>query len=93
MLAAHIAYDGVDGVFRHLDRLEEGAEVVVDLEDGTSHTYRVTAVGTYPKQDLPAEVFSTTGPERLVLITCGGRFDNSRRSYESNVIAFAEPAG
>ncbi len=91
VLAAHIAYDGVDGVFRHLDRLDEGAEVVVGLEDGTSRTYRVTSLGTYPKEDLPAEVFATTGPERLVLITCGGRFDTSRRSYESNVIAVAEP--
>ncbi len=92
VLAAHIAYDGVDGVFRNLDRVAPGEEVVVDFDDGTSERYRVTEVVTHRKEALPADVFSRDGVERLVLITCGGDFNPSLRSYESNVVAYATPA-
>ncbi|WP_436794779.1 class F sortase [Actinospongicola halichondriae] len=91
VLAAHIAYDGVDGVFRHLERLSDGDDVSVAFDDGSSRRYRITAVTEYGKDELPAELFSRTLPERLVLITCGGEFNASIRSYESNVVAFAEP--
>lgn len=91
VLAAHIAYDGVDGAFRYLDRLAGGEEVEVAFDDGSAVTYRVTEVVEYRKDALPDEIFSRTGPERLVLITCGGEFNPSLRSYESNVVAYAEP--
>ena len=91
VLAAHIAYDGVDGVFRHLDDLEAGDAVSVTLSDGSTRPYVVTEVSQYPKTDLPADVFARDGAERLVLITCGGEFDSRAGSYEDNVIAYAEP--
>lgn len=92
VLAAHIAYGGVDGVFRSLDRVAPGEEVVVGSDDGSSRAYRVTEVVTYAKDALPADVFSADGDERLVLITCGGTFNPQLRSYESNVVAYAVPA-
>jgi LPXTG-site transpeptidase (sortase) family protein len=91
VLAAHIAYNGVDGVFRHLDRLSDGDEVEVSFDDGSSEPYRITEVVQYRKDALPDEIFSRSEPERLVLITCGGEFNPSLRSYESNVVAYAEP--
>ncbi|HEX5365146.1 MAG TPA: class F sortase [Acidimicrobiales bacterium] len=92
VLAAHIAYDGVDGVFRHLDDLAVGDAVTVTSADGSTRSYRVTAVERHPKADLPADVFSRAGPERLVLVTCGGEFDDRARRYEDNVVAYAGPA-
>jgi len=92
VLAAHVAYDGVDGVFRHLDRLAPGDEVVVGFDDGSTERYLVTDVVTFDKRALPDDLFSRQVPERLVLITCGGEFNPSLRSYESNVVAFAAPA-
>jgi hypothetical protein len=92
VLAAHIAYDGVDGVFRHLDDVRPGAAVTVDLGDGAARDFVVTAVGRYPKEALPDEVFARGGDAGLVLITCGGRFDSAARSYEDNVVAYARPA-
>ena len=71
VLAAHIAYDGVDGVFRRLDRLAPGDEVEVRFDDGTALRYRVRALATYDKDELPDEVFDRDGPDQLVLITCG----------------------
>ncbi|HEU5084822.1 MAG TPA: class F sortase [Acidimicrobiales bacterium] len=92
VLAAHVAFDGVDGVFRRLDRLAPGDEVVVAFDDGSDERYRVTELVTFDKQALPDDLFSRHVPERLVLITCGGEFNPSLRSYESNVVAFAAPA-
>lgn len=96
VLAAHIAYDGVDGVFRNLERVETGDRIVVGFDDGSSETFRVTRVATYRKEALPDEVFSAVSTDRetqqLVLITCGGDFNPSLRSYDSNVVAYAVPA-
>ena len=91
VLAAHIAYNGTDGVFRHLADLPAGARVSVELTDGQVRRYEVTSVEQYDKRALPADVWATDGPERLVLITCGGRFNPSLRSYESNIVAWASP--
>ena len=36
-------------------------------------------------------LFQTGGPPRLVLVTCGGRYDAARRTYEDNVVVQARP--
>lgn len=92
VLAAHIAYDGVDGVFRHLDALAPGATVIVEMSDGEARSYVIESVEQYDKQALPGDVWATDGDERLALITCGGDFNPSLRSYDSNVVAWAVPA-
>jgi LPXTG-site transpeptidase (sortase) family protein len=93
VLAAHVAYDGVDGVFRHLGDLRAGDAVEVGLDDGTVRRFVVTDLAQYPKTDLPAEVFARGGDPRLVLVTCGGEFDPGARHYEDNVVAYARPTG
>ncbi|HET8618827.1 MAG TPA: class F sortase [Acidimicrobiales bacterium] len=92
VLAAHVAYDGVDGVFRHLDDLGAGDGVTVALSDGSMQAFVVTDVARYPKSALPAAVWAREGDPQLVLITCGGEFDAEARSYEDNVVVFARPA-
>jgi LPXTG-site transpeptidase (sortase) family protein len=92
VLAAHVAYNGVDGVFRHLDDLGAGDGVTVALSDGSMQTFVVTEVSRYPKSELPAAVWAREGDAQLVLITCGGEFDAEARSYEDNVVALARPA-
>lgn len=93
VLAAHVAYDGEDGVFRHLGSLEPGATVVVETADGRQLGYRVDSVAVHPKADLPIDdLFTPSSPERLVLITCGGSFNPQLRHYDSNVVVIATPA-
>lgn len=91
VLAAHIAFDGVDGVFRRLADVRDGATVSVAFEDGAVREFAVSAVQRIDKDELPPSLFSTTGPSQLVLITCGGAFDNVRRSYEDNIVVIARP--
>ncbi len=91
VLAAHIAFDGVDGVFRHLADVEVGAVVVVGYDDGTAQRYRIDSVTDYFKEELPPELFARDGTPQLALITCGGTFNPQLRSYESNTVAVATP--
>jgi hypothetical protein len=91
VLAAHVAYDGVDGVFRNLGDLTAGATFDVAFADGSTRSFTVTEVTRVPKSDLPAETWARDGEPRLALITCGGEFDASAGSYEDNVVAYARP--
>jgi LPXTG-site transpeptidase (sortase) family protein len=92
VLAAHVAFDGRNGIFVRLDELSPGDEVTVGLADGTTATYVVETTRQFPKDGLPDdELFAREGPETLVLITCGGRFDTDARSYEDNIVVTATP--
>jgi hypothetical protein len=68
-----------------------GDVITVSTRDGVM-TYVVAARRTYAKPDLPMETFSKKGQPRLVVITCGGKFDRATHHYESNVVVYALPA-
>lgn len=92
VLAAHIAFNGRDGVFRNLDDLEVGERFTVHYDDGTERDFEITEMGQYDKEELPFDrVFSKTGEPSVVLITCGGDFNRGLNSYEDNVVAYADP--
>ncbi len=90
VLAGHISRPGERGVFYSLKDLELGDPVTVKA-DSRAVTYTVTRVATYPKTEFPAEaVFLGDGSAALVLVTCGGAFDQGARSYVDNVIVWLE---
>jgi hypothetical protein len=92
VLAAHVDFDGREGAFFRLRQLGAGAEVEVAARTGAVRRFRVTEVVRYPKDALPDDrVFGRGGGPRLTLVTCGGEFDTSARTYRDNVVAFAEP--
>lgn len=92
VLAGHIASGGIDGAFRNLDRLVAGDRFTITFEDGTSRQFEVTELQQYDKAELPFDrIFTDDGEPRLALITCGGAFDYSARSYEDNIVAYAVP--
>ena len=80
------------GAFYDLRDLRVGDLIEIAHEDGSTSTWRITRVTQYPKDELPIdEVFVWTGPPRLALITCGGAFDWTARSYTDNLVVYAEP--
>jgi sortase (surface protein transpeptidase) len=81
-------------VFYHLKDVQAHDDVMVTVAGGATVTYRVVERRTYAKADgLPAEVFGdAAGSPRLVLITCGGRYDFTQASYDDNVVVIAVPA-
>lgn len=78
------------GIFFDLGGLRGGDEITVERADGTTAVFAVDRVERHPKDEFPTlEVYGNTTDSQLRLITCGGDFNSSARSYEDNVIAFA----
>jgi hypothetical protein len=93
VLAAHVDYAGRAGVFARLAMSQAGDALEVGFDDGSTRAFTVVAVRQYPKAELPvADLFSRDGEPSLALITCGGAFDASSRSYQDNVVVYALPA-
>jgi hypothetical protein len=81
------------GAFFDLGRLGVDDPLVVVHADGARRTWTVVARRQYPKGELPVdELFVRGGPTtQLALITCGGAFDASARSYLDNIVVYAVP--
>jgi LPXTG-site transpeptidase (sortase) family protein len=90
VLAGHLTWNGADGVFRHLQALKSGDEIVVTRADGTRPRFVVTEVVQYSKDDFPmARVYANTPGPQLRLITCAGDYNPGSRSYSDNVVVYA----
>ncbi len=91
IIAGHVDWGGHPGVFHELRDLAPGDEVAVDRRDGSTAVFRVTRVEQFPKDAFPtAAVYGDIDHAGLRLITCGGSFDRRARSYDDNIVAFAE---
>ena len=77
------------GAFFALSAVEPGTQVTVTDVRGAEHQFEVVARRQFPKDGLPADLFSNTGDARLALITCGGDFNGATRSYRDNVVVYA----
>ena len=94
VLAAHVSWNDTIGPFFELGTMEPGDRVTVELDDGTVREYEVVERALYEKDELPRErIWRNTGPETLVMITCGGDFNPEIRRYRSNVVVYAVPVG
>jgi Sortase domain len=91
VILGHVDSRTGPGIFVDLRTIPRGTLVLVDRTDGSSVTFRVTAVTQVPKYRFPTDlVYAPTLDPTLRLVTCGGSFDRSRGSYRDNVIAFAD---
>lgn len=79
------------GAFAALLDVSLGDEVQVIDASGAVFRYAITGRQQVSKTALPASVFSREGTPRLVLITCGGRFDPRTHHYDDNIIVTAQP--
>nr|WP_240188342.1 class F sortase [Nakamurella flavida] len=92
VLVGHVNYANVPGALIGLTKVNEGDTVQVATLGGRTVEYRITAREVFEKAEgLPADLFVTHGPARLVLITCGGPFDTVAQRYEDNVVVVATP--
>lgn len=92
LLAGHVdSASAGRGAFFKLGHARRGELVHVATAAGHSYTYRIVSVRSYLKTALPIDVFSREGRARLVLVTCGGRFDTATRHYRDNIVVIALP--
>jgi hypothetical protein len=90
VFVAHVWWGDTPGPFSHLGQLGPGA--LIDAEVGDIvHSYVVVERTMYDKDSLPRSLWRNTGPETLVLITCGGDFDYATNRYKQNIVVLAVP--
>ena len=78
------------GVFFKLGDLRQRDKIYVTRSDGTVAMFEIERVAEYKKAHFPThEVYGNIDHAGLRLITCGGTFDPSIRSYESNIVVYA----
>ena len=92
VLAAHVSWNRTAGPFARLGTVEPGVQIAVTLDDGSVRRYEVIERAIYGKLELPRErLWRNTGPEELVLITCGGDYNPEIRRYRENIVVYAVP--
>jgi hypothetical protein len=92
VLVGHVTWGEAIGPFYSIRHLEPGARIEVDIGHRHVRVYEVVERTMYAKRQLPADrVWRSTGAEALVLITCGGGFDERTRHFDSNVVVYAVP--
>jgi hypothetical protein len=93
VIAGHLNWRGVRGLFADLAETPIGAEIAVGYDDGSERSFVVQSVELVPKPEVSVNgVFARGGTRVLRLVTCGGEFDDAVRSYRSNVVVTAVPA-
>jgi hypothetical protein len=95
VIAGHVddARQGAGAFFR-LRELGLSQQFGIEGGDGVRHRYRVVAREVFAKDQMPLDrLFARDGAPRITLITCGGDFDRSRRSYRDNVVVTAVEEG
>ncbi|BCJ54827.1 class F sortase [Actinoplanes sp. NBRC 14428] len=89
VLAGHVDSRSGPAVFYRLRELGAGDRIEV-TRGGRRITFTVTSTAWYPKKAFPtARVYGPTPDPQLRLITCGGVFDRSLRSYRDNLVVYA----
>ena len=89
VLAGHVDSKRGPAVFYNLRKLVAGDRIEV-VRGGETVTFTVTSTAWYPKSRFPTEaVYGATPDRQLRLITCGGVFDHSLRSYKDNLVVYA----
>jgi len=91
VLVAHVWWGETAGPFHRLGTLEPGARIEVGGDGDAVYEYTVVERTMYDKDSLPADLWRNSGPETLVLITCGGEFNNATRRYKQNIVVYAVP--
>lgn len=78
------------GAFFKLGALRQRDKIYITRSDGMVAMFEVERVAEYKKNDFPTqEVYGNIDHAGLRLVTCGGTFDSSIHSYESNIVVYA----
>ena len=95
VLTGHVdSADQGPGAFARLGDLDPGEQFSVVDEAGVQRWFAVVAREQWPKGEVPLDrLFDPNGQPRIVLLTCGGAFDEAVRGYRDNIAVTATPVG
>jgi len=84
------------GVFSELPNLSKGDDVIIIRGDDSRLTYKVVDTVSQPLKDIDMEkMLHSADPskEGLNLITCGGRYDKTTKTYSDRIVVFTMRVG
>lgn len=90
VIAGH--YDtptGAPAIFYRLRTLKVGDEVEVISENAIHSVFEVSEVSTIPYDKMPnEEIFKSKPGKNLNLITCGGIWDMTKKTYTDRIVVY-----
>src|ERR1700694_5576920 len=93
VIEGHAGYPDQPMIFGKLATVRPGDQIIVVLSDGSKRLFLVVSMATLPVGSAPPGLASTSGPARLTLITCTGRFNDKTFSYSKRLLVEASYAG
>ncbi|MDR0360077.1 MAG: class F sortase [bacterium] len=93
ILNGHVDWTTGPAVFANLRALQPGDEITVATQSGQQVRFKVTGSKAYDANTRPpADLFATSGPPRISLITCTGPWDVGRKQYQQRLVVSAQAA-
>ncbi|MFD7797438.1 class F sortase [Streptomyces sp. NPDC059759] len=93
VVVGHVDSATGPGAFYDLSTLRPGDEVTLLRGDRSSITFTIRALRQYEKNSFPdSQVYATSGPPALHLLTCSGAYDRKRSEYQDNLVVYATPS-
>ncbi len=81
------------GVFKHLQDIHVGDDVIVRTKHGDEMHFIVDDVETYTADQAPAaQIFNSSAGEHLNLITCEGGWVQSEHQYDHRLVVYTHLA-
>ncbi|MEV0583662.1 class F sortase [Nonomuraea sp. NPDC050310] len=94
VLVGHLDTKTGPAVFARLRQVKPGDTLAVLRSDDRVVVFRATGTEQIGKAAFPVhKVFAGSAAPAIRLVTCGGRYDHARHSYEDNLIVYGEHAG
>ncbi|MET9121815.1 MULTISPECIES: class F sortase [unclassified Streptomyces] len=96
LFVGHVDTETRPAVFYKLSAMRPGQTVRVMRDDGTVAEFTVDDVAVFPRDHFDARQAygpRQSGRAELRLVTCGGTFDRTRRTYTANVVVSAYLTG
>lgn len=92
LMDAHVHGPTKPGAFYNLKLLNVGDEIEVERGDGSKLKYKVAATESVPYQQVDMAKMMrpyTNGKQGLNLITCGGAYNKTTKTYEQRTLVYA----
>lgn len=90
LVTGHVSWAGERGALWHLAGAEPGHGIELVSPDGDTSRWRVAAVERLRRDADHPELFTTSGPHRLVVVTCGGPVVDGHYRDLVAVVAFPQ---
>jgi sortase (surface protein transpeptidase) len=91
VIVGHFGWkDGVEAAFDNLHELHKGDMVYVQDGRGNQSSFIVMGTRSYASEADVPEAFTSDAGRHLNLITCGGTWDASKKSYTERLVVFTD---